>query len=89
MIIDIINKLLDSGELDQLIEAKIIRSSIKKKRTDYIFFNNEMLITQDNPTAVTNTADALNRSERTIYKSISLMEMGKLKTRKPTGKNQR
>jgi predicted transcriptional regulator len=89
MIIEIINKLLESGELDQLIEAKIIRSSIKKKRADYLFFNNEMLITKDKPTAVTNTSDALNRSERTVYKSINLMEMGKLKTGKATSKKQR
>lgn len=80
MIIDIINRLLESGELDQLIEAKLMRPSVKKKRAAYLFFNNEMLITRDKPTAITNTSDTLKTSERTVYKSINIMEMGKKET---------
>ena len=74
MIIDILNRLHLSGDLQKLIFAKHLRPKILRMREVYLFFNSQLLITKHKATAITYTADELSVSERYVYMSIRVME---------------
>lgn len=87
MIIDTLNRLKDSGELDELLSVGYFRSTVPKKMRVFLFFNKEMLTSVDKVTSITYTAERLKVSERYVYKVIA--EMTALIKIKPTMKKKR
>jgi hypothetical protein len=78
MIIDMVNRLLLSGDIQKLIHAKQLKPKILRMRKVYLFFNSQLLITKHKATAITCTADELKVSERYVYMSIKVMEAKEL-----------
>ena len=73
MVITLVNRLAEAGDLQRLYRAGLIGSKVLRYRDLYLSYDKELKLGRQSAEAITFTADEFRVSELTVYKAIDLM----------------